>query len=403
MPTLPSGPTLPLSYSSISNYLGCPEKYKHQYVERLKNIVIDVDDISFGSACHVGFADYDRHLKKIGRKRSLRYLKSRMAHWFASVPGIDGSRYDEFRGVMLQFARYHPFNPQEMHDAEQLLTITKEGKPCAPGSPESFMIGHLDRLDIIPERKLARIVDYKTNRSGQANTLQLLIYAVLVAFHYPEIKWFELIFEFPRLGGIRSPYSRHYVPVSKSRDVVLRTWDLVLAVFDKISQDPEFVPRVSTACQTCPYIPICSARPYVPVQVDTEPSAKEIGRSILILENRQKVYREALSRYVDRHGPVQVNDRQFSIEGVQHFSGDVNHLLALCKAHKISPQKVLTVDSTQLKSLMKRERDIAEILSSAVVVSVQSRMTHKKIDSEHDTSADEIPSGVDGVKENQTL
>src|SRR3989338_10720813 len=163
---------LPLSYSSIINYCSCPERYKKHYIDNLKNISRNIDDIKFGTACHIGFSKYDTNLKGKKLKRSVRFLKNRIPKWFAAVSGINPSRYEEFCNVMIQFARYHRVTPEDIYGSEIVLAVDSEGNPCKPDDNSAFLVGQIDRLDIVSERSLARIIDYKTNRSGQANSFQ---------------------------------------------------------------------------------------------------------------------------------------------------------------------------------------------------------------------------------------
>lgn len=371
---------LPLSYSSLINYLTCPERYKKHYFDNLKNIIRDVDDIKFGSACHIGFSEYDTHLKTKNLKRSIRFLKNRTPMWFAAVSGVNPSRYEEFSNLMVQFARYHRVLPDEIYGSEIILAVDNEGNPCKPDDNSAFLVGQIDRLDIVSDRSLARIVDYKTNRSGQANSFQLMVYSLLVAFHFPDIRWFELIFEFPRLGGINSVFRRHYLPVSRNRNSIIKVWRFIKEVYQRIRSDTRFAPQVSTSCQTCPYTSICTAKPYAPVHVNSDLEAKELGKSILILENRLKVFRDSMKLYIDKSGPVDVNDRTFNLESIQQFVGDIVQLLILCKDHRINPRDLFTVNSLGLKQLMKDNRDAAELIANHVLITVNTKLTHKKSD-----------------------
>lgn len=371
------------SYSRMSTYVQCPARYKFKYVDRLTQIVSEQSEFAFGRACHLGFKEYDEHLKASGQKRALRFLKNRIPIWYANTPHVNPGRYDEFRRLMMLFARNHRVSAQNIAACELVLTVDSDGKPCDTESPEAFLIAKIDRLDMFPERNLAVITDYKTARSGSADPFQLFVYAVAVAFHYPEVEAFEMLFDFVRYQYQKSARSARGLTLSLSRKSILQWWDYIKNLAGTIESDPTYPPTVSSGCETCPYLLKCPAKPQIPLQVDNRECAERLGHAILILENNLRRIREIMVRHLEQSeiGFVKVGDVSFSLEAYQHLTADSLPLLVELQKQNVKPgviDQLLRVDSMGLKEVIRQNKDLAEILSSLVLANGYVKLTHKK-------------------------
>lgn len=145
------------SYSSISLFSQCPQKY---YRMRVKKDIVEPpqDHLLYGTAVHKAAEDYVRDGTPIPAKFG--FIKEQLDKLVA----IEGTKYCEYE-----------------------MGLDRNLQPCGFRSEESWWNGIAD-LIIINGSK-AYLVDYKTSKSSKyADTKQLELLSLAIFKHFPQVK-----------------------------------------------------------------------------------------------------------------------------------------------------------------------------------------------------------------------
>lgn len=144
------------SYSSMSLFMQCPKKYYELRV--LKSIAEPPSEqMRYGLDVHKAAEEYIRDGTPIPEKYA--YLNEPL------------DVLKKYKGDIL---------------CEKKLGVTRDLQPCEFDSPDVWWRGIADLLVINGDT--ARIVDYKTGKSGYPDTKQLELLALAVFIHYPEVQ-----------------------------------------------------------------------------------------------------------------------------------------------------------------------------------------------------------------------
>lgn len=145
---------LPWSHSSLENFKNCPKQYYHLKVLK------DVQD-SPGEAAMWG---------DMFHKAAEVYLKG------GELPEVLGNYtdyLDNIKGL-----------PGELY-VEQKLSLNVDMQPCGWMDTKVWCRGIVDVLTIDGER--AVVLDHKTGKNRKPSSRQLMLFALLVFAHYPQV------------------------------------------------------------------------------------------------------------------------------------------------------------------------------------------------------------------------
>lgn len=145
------------SYSALSTFKTCPRQYYHLKV--LKDIPYEQNETArYGDAMHKAIELYGRDGKALPPE-------------FAFVkPTVD--QILDVPGKKL---------------FEQKLALTKDLKPCEYFAKDCWWRGMVDVLIINQKTRVARVVDWKSGKSKNADTSQLELMALAVFRHIPNM------------------------------------------------------------------------------------------------------------------------------------------------------------------------------------------------------------------------
>jgi RecB family exonuclease len=263
----PARPDLPRyeSYSSLSTFEGCPQRYAYRYVERLPGIVTR-SQYAFGSAIHAAFEAFVR--ARIAARGSWLPGPGVDALWTAFGASVDASgcttaeiaRYRSRAGpVLARFLEAEASSGSEPVGVE--LGFGVDVAVPGDGHPARF-VGYIDRVDRRPDGGVD-VVDYKTGKprdQAEVDTdLQLTAYAFALA-----------------RGGLRDPATGETLPApvrvglyfadpgimawtSRTPDQVAAFGDRLTAVVRRI-REREFPARPAEGrCRRCEYRTTCVA------------------------------------------------------------------------------------------------------------------------------------------------
>ena len=144
------------SFSSLKDFIKCPRKYHETKV--LRNFTPkDTEAIIYGKEVHTACELYI----KDGIELPERF--SQFSNMVDALNKIEGTKYTEYE-----------------------LALDTDRKPCGFESANRWVRGIVDLLII--DGDLAYIVDYKTGNDRFADTSQLKLMAIMVFYHFPQIK-----------------------------------------------------------------------------------------------------------------------------------------------------------------------------------------------------------------------
>jgi putative RecB family exonuclease len=247
------------SHSKIGTYESCPQKYKFQYIDKIKGDIESVEAF-LGSRVHEAL----EHLYKCVRNGRLLSEEETLAfyesawetNWSEDVQIVEsGLRAEHYRKIGRQcvqdyYRHYQPFNQGRILDTEKRLTI----KLDAEGRHQ--MVGYVDRIDKAGDG-VFEIHDYKTNRTlpSQAEKdkdRQLALYEIGLREYITGIKQVVLIWHFLRFDQeIRSRRS------DKELKQLRATMVGQIQKIESAVKQNDFPPHESNLCNWCEYRPLC--------------------------------------------------------------------------------------------------------------------------------------------------
>jgi len=144
------------SYSSMSLFQQCPKKYFHLRVAKdIKQE--ESEQMRYGLVVHKAAEDYVR----------------------------DGTPLpDAFQYMAEPLDRLKQFNGDKY--CEYQMGITRDLEACSFSDPNAWWRGIADLL--IVDGDIARVVDYKTGKSGYPDTKQLELLALATFKHFPQVQ-----------------------------------------------------------------------------------------------------------------------------------------------------------------------------------------------------------------------
>jgi putative RecB family exonuclease len=264
------------SHSQLETYENCPQKYRLQYIERLKTPRKSIEAFT-GSLVHESLESLYRDVL-MGRRLSLEDLERRyLARWrdlCSSDVFMARSEYsrEDYRSMGLKclrdyYHRYHPFTGVVPVWLEQRVRMSI---PDACGNSVDFM-GIIDRLDSL-EGGRYEIHDYKTAMSLPTQEKieadrQLTLYqkAVQEAFadaEGVELVWHYLVFD-REVRLRRQP--QEVEKVSREAAMLAR----------EIEAAEDFPARESNLCAWCELQEHCSKRKHI--YMAAQPGVSQLG------------------------------------------------------------------------------------------------------------------------------
>lgn len=247
------------SHSKIGTYESCPQKYKFQYIDKIKGDIESVEAF-LGSRVHEAL----EHLYKCVRNGRLLteaevlefYESAWEDNWSEDVqivePDLRAEHYRKNGRQCVQdyYRHYQPFNQNRVLDTEKRLAI----KLDAEGRYQ--MVGFVDRIDKVGDG-VFEIHDYKTNRSlpSQAEKdkdRQLALYEIGLREYISDINEVVLIWHFLRFDQeIRSRRSE------KELEQLRAAMISQIQQIESAAEQNHFPPHESRLCDWCEYRPLC--------------------------------------------------------------------------------------------------------------------------------------------------
>ena len=128
------------------------------------------------------------------------------------------------------------------------MAIRADFTPCEFFDADVWFRGIPDYLALNHEKKLARVVDYKTGKSSRyADTAQLELMAAMIMLHYPDIDTVKGVLLFVVISDvIKAEFTRAELPT------ILSKWAGRAGAIEKTVDVGVWNPRSSALCKFCP-------------------------------------------------------------------------------------------------------------------------------------------------------
>jgi len=244
------------SHSKIGTFLQCKQKYKFQYVDKIKSD-IETIEIFLGKRVHETLEKLykDLQFEKVNTKEEL--LAHFEAHWGNKwhdkvVIVKDEYTADNYKAMGKRFIsdyydHYKPFN--------SLKTIGLETQDLMPLNNENQFHVRIDRLACDNEGNYY-VCDYKINNQLKAQEeldedKQLAMYSIWIKQKYPDAKKVKLVWYF---------LAHDKEMISERNDEQLEKLKLETEeIIKEIENCGEFPTNLSTLCDYCQYRQMCPA------------------------------------------------------------------------------------------------------------------------------------------------
>lgn len=206
------------SYSSIKDFEGCPRRYHEvRILKKFKSK--DTEATLYGTAVHAAFEHYVRDKTPLPET------------------------FKQFKPFVEPLA-----NSNGEIQCEAKMAIRADFTPCEFFDADVWFRGIPDYLALNHEKKLARVVDYKTGKSSRyADTAQLEIMAAMIMLHYPDIDTVKGVLLFVVISDvIKAEFTRAELPT------ILSKWAGRADAIEKTVDVGVWNPRSSALCKFCP-------------------------------------------------------------------------------------------------------------------------------------------------------
>lgn len=249
------------SHSKIGAYESCPQKYKFQYVDRIRGDIESVEAF-LGSRVHEAL----EHLYNLVRNGCLPteqdvlafYETQWAANWNANVRIVEQHLQPEhYRSVGRQcvqdyYRHYQPFNQGKVIALEKQVPILLDS------AGQYRMTGFIDRVDKAGDG-VFEIHDYKTNRSlpsqqEKDQDRQLALYEIGLRDYIGtgKVQEVALVWHYVRFDQeIRSRRTEQEL------DDLRQTMIARIQEIEAATADGNFPPHESHLCNWCEYRPLC--------------------------------------------------------------------------------------------------------------------------------------------------
>lgn len=150
----------PWSYSGLKKFKTCPKQYYEVKVAQNFKEPESTEATRYGKSFHSAAEDYVRDGTPL--PEPFMYAKQHL-DMLRNIPGDKHCEYE--------------------------MALTKELIPCGFKDPNAWCRGIADLLIVNNDKRVARVVDYKTGKSAKyADPAQLELMALMVFKHFPNIR-----------------------------------------------------------------------------------------------------------------------------------------------------------------------------------------------------------------------
>ncbi len=299
----------PLSHSSISLYLECPQKFKFRYIDKLPEAPKWF--FSFGQSLHAALEFFYsvKALPAPTLEQLLAFYKDNWRKEGYKSPQQELEYFADGRRILEEFYRLHIDSYRIPYFAEYKFDLEVDGVPVT---------GFVDRIDKLGNGNLA-VIDYKTGKDIKLDRVE----------GDPQLTLYQMAVE-QLLGAKVETLTFYHLPSQRALTTRPRAADKIEALRERIvdvhsriqaerfDPDPE-----EKKCQWCDYRPHC---PVFRSMYAAPPPAAPVIRKKAILAPAADSDQERLAALVDRYGDLRGQEQQIQSE-IEELKAEIVSLL----------------------------------------------------------------------------
>ena len=268
---------------------------------------------------------------------------------------------EKYNDLAQKFAEMEMLELPTLKGIEMDIAFDARWKLCGWFDKKAAMRMKMDRIYLDSAARKAVIRDYKTGY-GEGNPFQMRIYAA-GAFTLMDIDVCEAEFSYVGTGKVaRQAFVREQLPA------------LVEEIEERcgrLTAERKFEPTPGNACQYCPYVQQCTAKPSGLLIVKDAKDAQKVAEDLFLLEAQVKAKKDALKGFVETHGDVETKAGRWGFSKTESIKvRDMAALVSVLELKQIDPMKVLSITGTELKKLYKKNDGLQEDVEPLVDISV---------------------------------
>jgi len=245
------------SHSRLETFETCPQKYKFQYIDRIKKPEEQAVEAFVGSQVHETLQKLhkDLQLTKLNTLDELLefYRQQWKANWSPAIKIVrEGYSEQHYFGYGAQcirnyYAQYAPFDQSQTLRTEAHISFPLDG------NGKYQIQGYIDRIAKRPDGTY-EIHDYKTSQYLPSQAIvnadrQLGLYQMGLSTMWPDVERVELIWHFVGFSStLRS---------TRQSEELTELRESTIELIHRIELEKEFPPHKSVLCDWCEYHSHC--------------------------------------------------------------------------------------------------------------------------------------------------
>ena len=334
-----------LRYSALETLMnaehGCPRRFYHLYVLKERDLPSYEKDI--GNAVH-------DVIKRWHRDPS---LNVELTAWQEAMKRESLKLGDAAGAVEEVLIMFRTFKKRFQPDPGAQVYVERTLKVQFGQNGDTFT-GTPDYIAVYPNG-ISRLLDYKTGRLKQEDTLQTKVYAWLGSLHYG-YKECRAERMYLRLDSDAEPEVFGPGDFAEAQRWVREGFKEVHARLQK----NDFPPRPNRFCAYCPAVLDCPAAPDVDLPFSEPEDDEEVQHLVgqyLVLEARLDRMKEFLKERVKKAGPVEACGVVFDFHQSEPSKtvDDLGAFHKLLVESGIDPWEYFNVDGRSLKKLVRKD------------------------------------------------
>lgn len=341
----------PVSFSRFELFDNCPLAYRFQYIDRVK--AKKPEHMMFGVAFHDFRFRYYSECREQGVDSDWDIIRD-LALAVFTEKGLPLDRWEEFAALCRSFGENRPFSPNMQ--VEVKFGVSRAMTP-ADFDEADFFRGIVDGLEI--REDVGILTDAKTARSTKLSFAQLRVYAAFMSLVYPEVREWELTYDFVRYNR----FEKEVVLSESLREVR----EHVRRKVDAMTRETKWEPSPGEHCLNCPFLSRCDYR----VRGIEKP--KNASEMVSMMQDYWHMkatlaqMKRVMKMYVDNRQEVETDTLKAAYFPKEKMTCDKANLVRLIKAFKRNPLDYVHFPARSLKQI-RYDKDMGDDAANFIFI-----------------------------------